>query len=420
MNLKCKDEDGYSLHASFIVRQATLDDKDAIWNFLQKAYGERSKFKYPERWYWEFVDNPFWESKALPIWIALHNDEIIGQTCAMYVPLQLGEKFYNAAWSVDTIVLPLYRGRGIGGKLQRTSSKNHKIFLSLISSRINRKIKANFGSETLINVTTFQKWIKISRNTFLSAVEKRMMDSIFFNEKCFLYFRTFKIDKLLTPAINLLYSFRDKIYRKKIIDSNIEIREIDFFEDDINEFWEKTRDQYEFIVVRDKKYLNWKYCGQPHTKYKRFIALKGKEICGYIVLRKAKPPEPNIGIITDIFVHPQDKTTIIRLIKFALDYFSTEVEAIKCATSVSQLKECLTQFQFAQEQEQPLMVFSKESQIMLQLLNIKRHIALCMGDHDWDQYPLAQLKHQFNIFQLNALSKLRGLKRTLLTIICGH
>jgi len=43
------------------TRQAEVSDEGEIGAFLKRAYGVRSIFKYPERWNWEYRQNPYWE-----------------------------------------------------------------------------------------------------------------------------------------------------------------------------------------------------------------------------------------------------------------------------------------------------------------------------------------------------------------------
>ena len=59
---------------SITVRQATIDDKLEIFSFLDLAYGENARYKYPERWEWQFVHNPF-KPTELPVWIAITEEE---------------------------------------------------------------------------------------------------------------------------------------------------------------------------------------------------------------------------------------------------------------------------------------------------------------------------------------------------------
>ncbi len=94
-----------------VVRRATQADREAIFQFIQKAYPSRWQYKIPERWQWEYVDNPFLEGDELPVWIAVEDDggpgaRVLGQTCALVEPLKIGSQVYRAGWSVDTFLLP--------------------------------------------------------------------------------------------------------------------------------------------------------------------------------------------------------------------------------------------------------------------------------------------------------------------------
>src|SRR3990172_11710019 len=109
--------------SAIIIRQATLKDKDALWEFIKNAYeGEEkglSRFKFPKRWIWQFTENPFFKETGdkLPIWIALKDDRIVGQICFQPVEVKIGDKIYNASYGSDMIVSKDCRGGGISPKI---------------------------------------------------------------------------------------------------------------------------------------------------------------------------------------------------------------------------------------------------------------------------------------------------------------
>lgn len=396
-----------------IVRQATMADKNEIWNFLKRAYGKRSKFKFPKRWNWEFVENPYWEGMQLPIYLAIQDGKIIGQTCAMYIPLRIGMDTYKAAWSVDTIVLPEYRRQGIGGQLQRMSASMHRIFMSLSMSPTNRRIKSKLGSKPIVTVYSFRRWIKVNRVSFCNAVKRRIAKSKFLSELWRLGCRFLYLDGILVSIINAGIAIRISLAKQPDPDSDITIREVAVFDDEIDKFWEKTRHQYGVMVERNRKYLNWKYVEQPHMKHRKFIATRDNEICGYIVLRKGEPPESNVGIISDLYSSIEDNKTLGKLIGFAVDFFANNVEAIRCATSIDEFKEILTRFCFSNEQEDVLMAYSNENGLITKLKSQLGPWFLSKGDHDWDQYPLAKLKYKFSFFHMDALPVFQHLVKLL-------
>jgi GNAT superfamily N-acetyltransferase len=132
-----------------LVRQATLDDRSAIFDLIRVAYAGREQYKIPERWQWQFCDNPFWSGPDLPIWIAVDGGRVVGQTGAMIEPIKMDQAATTVAWSVDTYLLPEYRGRGVGRQLQEASQTRHRVFMSLAMSAKNRRIKESLGGRTL-------------------------------------------------------------------------------------------------------------------------------------------------------------------------------------------------------------------------------------------------------------------------------
>ena len=47
---------------------------------------------------------------------------------------------------------------------------------------------------------------------------------------------------------------------------------IQYFDDRINVFWNKIRNEYNFITERNKDYLNWRYCDKRGGNHEVFIA----------------------------------------------------------------------------------------------------------------------------------------------------
>ena len=79
---------------NIIIRQATIQDRDKIWSFLKLAYKKYSRYKFPERWNWQYLNNPNWKGKNLPIWLAIKDGEIIGQSNALFSKVKIGD-FYK-------------------------------------------------------------------------------------------------------------------------------------------------------------------------------------------------------------------------------------------------------------------------------------------------------------------------------------
>ena len=368
-----------------------------IWVFIKKAYKRMADYKIPDRWNWEFLLNPFWNNKEkLPIWIALDNNKIVGQNCGMIVPLKTGNKIINAAWSVDTIVLPEYRGLGIGTKLQKASGEYYDVFMSLSMSKVNRIVKEKIGSVSLTPVPVFWKFLKINsiflnKFLFVKTINYPFLRKIY-NVICGI----FKIHFILPLFLNFCILILNIIKRSKKKKQKTKIYKIKKFDETIDVLWEHTEKKYNIIVKRTHEYLNWKYVNQPGMNYSIYLAKQDNIIKGYIVFRKNSKEELEFGMITDLYTAEDDTDTMDDLIIFAEKYFKNlknTVSIIECATNGTHIQSRFLKKNYFKVNEYVPMFYSKDKNISKNIINNKWF--LNKGDHDWDRInPVFMVKQQ--------------------------
>ena len=95
------------------IRRGTVADEALIVESWKKAYKQDFNYKYPTRWNWMSKGNPFyrWSSQELSVWVCELKDKIIAWNGSMDIIIELNNKPYPAAFSVDTFTLPQYRGK---------------------------------------------------------------------------------------------------------------------------------------------------------------------------------------------------------------------------------------------------------------------------------------------------------------------
>lgn len=374
-----------------IVRRATLEDKPAIFQFYQIAYPNRWQYKIPERWQWEYVNNPFLADGQLPVWIAVDEDgSVVGQTCALVEPLKLGSKIFRVGWSVDTYLLLPYRGQGIGFQLQKANDDANPIFMSLSMSNANRRIKAGLGSMPIDPVLAFTRLVRYEPESILAAAtghltrKKGLLGKILSPALHGLY-----LDRMASAGLNLWVNLRDLRLPKP--DASIKISQVESFDAEINQLWEKVSPCFNAMIVRDDMYLNWKYVQQPFVEYQKVIARRNGEICGYLILRKSKPPERNMGLMIDLLAMPDDEPAIRSLLSFAVRYFKeAKVKDIQAATTVIPYQDCLRKLGFHESRSSYPMFHCKLDCPEKIVAQEPGSWLLGKGDHDWDQFPLAR------------------------------
>ena len=353
------------------IRKATYTDKPAIFEFLARAYAGRSEFKFPERWEWAYEHNPFLAGDAPPVWIAEAPDRrVIGQSAALIEPLVVNGREHRVAWGVDFFVLPEYRGQGIGTRLQAENNAAHAIFMSLSMAAQAAAIKERLGLAPLPEVHVFDRLVHHDPDSVADTLNQRLP------------WLPAAASKALAPPLARLLTRRDRPAPVRT-DPTIEIRRMSGFTEVFDRIWETVGSQYRALVRRDARYLNWKFRDQPHVRHETLTAYRQGDPVGYLILRRARPPERNAGILVDLFTAPEDAAAAEALLAEGLRFFADSgVTFIRAAASVRLYRQLLKGMGF-----KIVKTVTPLARAPFQLPG--DGWLLGKGDHDWDQYPLA-------------------------------
>lgn len=352
------------------IRRANPTDKPAIFEFLKTAYAGRSEFKFPHRWAWAFENNPYLTGDLPPVWIAVAPDgRVVGQSAALIEPLVVKGREYRIGWGIDFFVLPEYRGQGLGTRLQAANNSANEVFMSLSMAREAASIKSRLGMSALPEVPLFTRILHHDPESVKRTLQTRLPAGRFLG--------TF------APLLARILTRRNAPDMVPEQPAGIEIRQETNFTEAFDTLWERISSAYTALVRRDAPYLVWKYRHQPHVQYDIFGGYRDGRLDGYVILRRARPPERNIGVLADLFSHPDDAEMIGALIDHAATrFFKQQVSYMTAASSVPQICDQFLARSFKiTKQITPLAraPFSLPSGGWL----------LARADHDWDQYPLA-------------------------------
>jgi len=128
--------------------------------------------------------------------------------------------------------------------------------------------------------------------------------------------------KIAFQTSKLINDLKNVFRKPEPLEKDLEIVQIDSFDDRINVFWEKTSSHYHYIVKRDKDYLNWKYCDPRTGGYVMKAVLEDECILGYSVLRinRYRKDYP-IGYVVDLLALPNRMDAATALIHDSIRYF---------------------------------------------------------------------------------------------------
>lgn len=211
------------------------DEKQILELFSLTFGGRQMPLSY---WRWRFRDNPSGQGVIKLSWD-------YGLLAAHYAVTRVSMSIDGcdrlAGLTGTVMTHPTYRGRGLFSKLaRRTYMHMMEIGMALVwgfpNTVSHRGFTCDLGWQDIYEVPAFRLKIESGKTT---------------------------------PTI-----------------SPSKICELSEADERFNQFWERIRNDYDIIVRRDRKYINWRYFSNPIEKYRLIAYVENEQIRGFAVFKR--------------------------------------------------------------------------------------------------------------------------------------
>jgi predicted N-acetyltransferase YhbS len=299
-------------------------DEDQIVGLLQRVFGTWPKFDLKhsslDHWRWKYLDNP---PRKKVVVVAESGGKIVGSHHGVYSRVKVGDRSVLTQQGTDLAVDKDFRGMGLYGKMQAVkdqlaleagASLGYGLSTNPIVVGVLHERNLPFPSplQYMVNIRDIELHLKNSDNP--DDVKK-------------------KYGYLGMSGLNLM---RNKLRAKRRSGSEFQIFEKGMFGEEIDAFWGLVKDYYNFIIERDRGYLNWRYSDKRGGDYKILQVNEGERLIGYIVLRvNALNRDYPKGYIVDLLTIPGRLDVANALIRNAAEFFIDEGVNIVQALAIS-------------------------------------------------------------------------------------
>jgi len=257
-------------------------------------------------WVWKFNENPLAPNKY--ICLAEKNGEIM----AMYPCLPSYFKYFEQRCVVLQAVDNCVRAD------VRKGLKREGIFLKVLRGLIQQAIRKGcafgFGFPTDEHFRYGEKKLGYINVGKLPILQKTVPETE--NRRSF-------IRKTLWHGIKArLPGAREGLFT---------VEEVRTFSEAFDGFWEKTAPDYQIIMERNARFLNWRYIINPTGTYK-CLAVYEKERhlpCGYVV-GQVQDRNPRTGLIFDFLLNGPEKAGKLLLARLEDHFRSAGVRRMEC------------------------------------------------------------------------------------------
>ena len=232
----------------------------------------------PENWHWKFKgENP----ADKPIMIYAENDGIIiGHFAAITMKYWINSEEVVGSHSAAMMIDPQWQNKGL---IKFVADK-------LIKEVEKQKIPFTYGFP---NDKAYDLHIKLLGYEDVAAQRlfKKVMD------------------------------YSENNYSDTVADRLVWCK-IERFDDRADVLWEKVKNDFKAIVVRNSAFLNWRYLDRPDVTYHAFGAYNGDILEGYCILKLYREENVSRGHFIDLFTKDGNDECGKFLVKNGLRYFN--------------------------------------------------------------------------------------------------
>ncbi|MGC8928564.1 MAG: GNAT family N-acetyltransferase [Myxococcota bacterium] len=283
-------------YKEFVFRYASIEDIRNIIELFERNYKKPMGLTESYNHFnWEYIENPV---KKLYILLAVgENGDIAAQYALLPKCIRVFGETTVCTLSQDTITDEKYRGRGLFVALADTLYDLVKGNNILFTYGFPNKNSApgffnRLGWNELKPIPIYFKPIFIKGYDYSSLP--------FFGRNSFL--RT--IFKIATYTYNMML-------KRKMVDNGIEVREISDFMPIFDEIWNMVNYNDKVIVVRDNKYIKWRFFDKPENNYKKFVFYKDSKASGYLITSVIKKFGIDMLFVVDFVVTSEELTKYV-------------------------------------------------------------------------------------------------------------
>lgn len=292
-------EQNRTIHAIDLTTEFDEFEELCVTSFGSGTNPSRNMYR------WLFDEDPY-DPPEGNLMFVMRDEENGGRMIASdgLIPfeLQLGKRTVKAAHSVKSMTHPDYKRQGIfrimtQNSLDRGQEKGVQLVLGF-ANKNSYPAYQKFGWTTIFPREVYVFPSDVSRK--IAAKTK---------------------SKVLGKLGNLAFRIVSDARRAGLhAGRRFTVQTFDHVPKEAAQLWEKYRDKYENLIVRDETYLHWRYDQRPDRSYETLL-LSGEEgPVGYLILRQTAANGKPMVCVAENFTDPDNEEYIGALAETLISY----------------------------------------------------------------------------------------------------
>lgn len=337
------------------IRPFVESDRNQVLSLYDREFGREAGERFARRWDWQFVANPAAATLPSLLWVADHDDEVVGFLGSFPVRQKVFDR--ELVWRRGCDLM-------VGADARR---EDPTIVLQLLAA-----CRHSAGNELFVGIGYNPQHGAIQR-----LLHHRPLDSLP------LYIRPYdggamlrfllasrRIPRVveavplrwaipvLASGLTALAAATNRLRTPPVPHqvTALPAREVD---DEFDALWQTLHRSFPIITVRDRVFVRWRFLEDPVFDHTILTARDGGgKLLGYLALRVSTTRGMPVGRILDLFCSPVEPGVALALLRAALERFrQARVALVSCFGLLDPLRSLVRRYLYLKpgRWQQPVM-----------------------------------------------------------------
>jgi hypothetical protein len=262
-----------------VLRRYSPTDQQEVFDLLRASLSAPVSARIIEQWNWKYESNPFNPPEGPIAFVLQVGSKIVSLVAGFRLPAWIAGSACEIENLGEWVVHPEYRRQHIWRKVD-----NKQLYRSPIAISWGGGLSARIGLRS--------GWAPTQMNALIRILDLRQLIKHFSGNSAFASF---------AGSLQSLTRFIAQPFRR-VTHSNLNIVCIVGVDERCDELWERSRRDDRAMVIRNRRYLQWRYVDRPDAEYLVLAVENGTELLGMLIARITVSNGIRWGYLVDFWI----------------------------------------------------------------------------------------------------------------------
>ena len=272
-------------------------DRERVFTFLREALPPAESARLMRQWEWKYEANPFNRDNEPYILLLQGHRQLVGIYGRLFFRAVIDGAERLVHHGCDLVVHPAYRGHGLSARLRDCDLIESALHFSW-QNEASYQVASRDG-------TAGVPYRALVKPLDVSAMVRHVVGDHWFA-------------RTVSSVINRALQHIPPLRRHSAA-PEVAVTRIASFDDRFDRLWQRCCGSYRAMIVRDRRYLDWRFKQRPDAEYSIVVATRGSDLVGYMVTRCVDRDRKRWGYLADFLVEEGSALVFAVLVEHAVN-----------------------------------------------------------------------------------------------------